>query len=315
LKCIKFPIKQDTTISPICPDRNFSNSRELLLSSNMENGLNRILLKFPLNFKNIMETKNIKSAKLYLKCIGMNGDLMDIALYRNTKNFNYKDVTFNTKPTAEVVSTNSKISKTSKGIYLEVDITKLITEWIDLEVPNYGIQLRGIGEKLRMTFASSRTQCEPFVQVIFDERDKPDDRGGLRGMQLQAKNQNTVIIENHAPVIFDSMLYKDDGFEYNQVTGEIIVIRSGRYHVDWSVSIGGSEEVKNISFSLQSIDNLIDVKASIENPMSGMVVGTAFFNISNTPKVFRINNTSGGKVQLLNEGNSVQANFTIFRGN
>lgn len=313
MRCTTIPIYQDTTISRIFPNRNFSNSRGLFLASDMGNSLSRILLKFPIKLNSLIGSEDIISAKLYLQVREMNGELMDIALYRNIENFNYRYVDFNTMPNAMEVYDDFNIIRTPRGLCLEVDITELIRQWTDVGGANYGLQLEAIGENLRMIFASSRTQCAPYVKVVFRDGHKPGSKSGLRGMQLQCQYANNEVIEDNNPVVFDTILYQDEGFLYNQATGEITVIRPGRYYVSWSVSSEGAEDVESISFALQNTDNSINVKASIQNPMSGMISGTAFFNVTSGPQVFTVNNVSYGKVQLLYDEGSVQANLVIVR--
>lgn len=169
LKKLRIPIYEDTFISSRYSEENFSCNKELRLEKIDDCNESRVLIKFKLNLENINSVDDIICAKLRLNVSCVSSRMNIVKVCRNLEDFNYKDVCWKWKPNVAMTNMRKEISGTDRNKYIEINITELVKKWYCNELPNYGIQLVEFEYKLGLSFYSSRTINNPYVELLIND--------------------------------------------------------------------------------------------------------------------------------------------------
>lgn len=257
------------------------------------------------------ELENLKNAKVVIKeaylqlyvgryekcwCRGY----YDIKVKVNQSKFDSEKVNYCNKPVAiDYKVVHLPINHVCEG-YINLEVTDLIKSWITNEIPNYGMTLSSEIRNAFIEFESSRWGRGPTLVINYDQ--VPVERGG-GGVQLQVKNQQSELILQDHPIIFDQIITPDNQLiRYDLNTGEIVIETPGYYMFEWWVALEGAGIVTELILQLQNTDKSIQIKGNAPiNPIT-QITGNALINITGVPQKFQLVNNSGDTIQLATTG-------------
>jgi len=131
-------------------------------------------------------------------------------------------------------------------------------------------------------------------------------------IELQTTNQPARILNHGEKLPFNQTITKTPyGICYDETTGGIWITICGYYYVSWNISLGGSTDVKEISFSLINSFNNDSITTSTPVALTNQISGNALLKVCQMNQRYFLINSSGGRVQLANTG--TQANLVMFR--
>jgi len=117
------------------------------------------------------------------------------------------------------------------------------------------------------------------------------------GIQAILQNTASLIIDENAPIIFDTVLTSvGRGIVYNQETGAFLIKQPGHYKVSWQIVVEGSNASRFINFGINVNDDLF---SSLPMPVTAGTFGSDTLITTKTPNstVTLVNNT-GDTVRL-----------------
>lgn len=133
----------------------------------------------------------------------------------------------------------------------------------------------------------------------------------LRGLQVQLTSQ-LASVANGAPVIFNTTVTNQSPFlSYNSITGEITIIATGIYYVNWWVSTSNAGTQNFVAFTINTSagNNIIGNSPLIQSE----VTGNALLSITAsaiTPVTLRLINTTTDTVTY-SQNTPIKADLTI----
>ena len=96
-------------------------------------------------------------------------------------------------------------------------------------------------------------------------------------------------------------------------TGYIWIVERGYYYVAWNISVGGAEDIKEISFELKNVNSLRGIEISAPVILPSQVSGSSLLWVSQVTQSYQFINKSGGAIQLADT--NLQANFILYQIN
>ncbi|SHI67840.1 Collagen triple helix repeat-containing protein, partial [Clostridium cavendishii DSM 21758] len=164
----------DTLISKRLNNSNFSSLNYLAVGERVNNNscIDNIVSLLNFDLSGMVLQGELKKAEihLYVNCesVGIRDSNLSMNIYRNTQEYNYKTVTWDTAP--QMVNSGYKgyVSGCDVYQYIRIDITDLVRNWLSEYYPNYGIALVEDDCGKLVFFASSRSKYPPYL-VIYEE--------------------------------------------------------------------------------------------------------------------------------------------------
>lgn len=121
--------------------------------------------------------------------------------------------------------------------------------------------------------------------------------GPAEGIEVGLLDDSGNMIENDAPIIFDTVLTQvGSTILYNDTTGEFTISQNGYYLIIWGVTSDGSELYASVKFSLNV--NGISHSTAGSPRIEGNVSGSSLITVSATPTTVTLTNVSGDGVWL-----------------
>jgi hypothetical protein len=117
------------------------------------------------------------------------------------------------------------------------------------------------------------------------------------GLQVQYVIAGAEELADDAALAFNTSVETQGTYiSFNAGTGEISIDQPGNYYISWWISVSGSPTASTLAFELQ-IDGV--THSSSTAPISiTQLSGSDFINITTTPALITLNNTSGDSVFL-----------------
>lgn len=133
-------------------------------------------------------------------------------------------------------------------------------------------------------------------------------------IQLQAVNLSPRVLKNGDTFYFNRVyLQSPYGIYYDMETGYIWIVERGYYYVAWNISVGGAEDIKEISFELKNVNSLRGIEISAPVILPSQVSGSSLLWVSQVNQSYQFINKSGGAIQLADT--NLQANFILYQIN
>lgn len=157
-------ISETTFISSAQPDNNFSTYPLMYVGT--DSSYQRCISLFKVNLQQI-PVSAVQSAKLEFSVIAKNGDTPSNIIINNvTSPFVVSNVTYNTAPSLSFTSTSINVSKSDLYKRVQIDITKLVNEWLSGSSQNNGIALTNSDSTTLVEFATKAISYEPYYPTI-----------------------------------------------------------------------------------------------------------------------------------------------------
>ncbi|HEY8365098.1 MAG TPA: DNRLRE domain-containing protein, partial [Haloplasmataceae bacterium] len=160
---------QDTYISEIEPNTNYSKSSKLLIGSSL--GRYRSYIKFSL--PEILNSKSIIYSTLELTVDDDESNYPQLNIHRN--NIDFKD---NTATWNNMYGNNNTYDKNIIDSYIVYgvhtsyifDITKVVHEWVIGKYPNYGLLIKTEGDRGYASIYSNESSYKPYIKIGYIDR-------------------------------------------------------------------------------------------------------------------------------------------------
>lgn len=161
----------DTFISNNSRNENFSKSIDLLIGKKeldkSTNDFNIGLFHFDL--LPIYKCTVIEKAELYLyvnsKLNEEYTEEIQLDIYKILNCYDSSTVTWRTGPNLSKTKYSTIIKKDLNNCYITIDLTKIVSEWVSKNSPNYGIALVYKRSNEMLSFGSTRSNNGPFLRL------------------------------------------------------------------------------------------------------------------------------------------------------
>lgn len=161
----------DTFISNNSRNENFSKSIDLLIGEKeldeSTNDFNIGLFHFDL--LPIYKCTVIEKAELYLYVNSQLNKIypeeIQLDIYRILNCYDSSTVTWRTGPNLSKTKYSTRIKKDHRNPYLTIDLTNIVSEWVNKNFPNYGIALVYKKSNEILSFKSTRSNNGPFLRL------------------------------------------------------------------------------------------------------------------------------------------------------
>lgn len=166
--------KSDTFISMKYIDMNYSKSPFLLVGEGTNYGSSKdasiAFIEFDLS--SLINCTTINKAELYVYPNDegyLDDDLLfPLEIFTNLKSYDHTTVTWKNGPKLKKNKCGLVINKNNCNNYVKIDVTSIVTEWINNTLPNYGMALTAKYSNAIISFSSSKGPYKPFLRVKYD---------------------------------------------------------------------------------------------------------------------------------------------------
>lgn len=272
-----------------------------------------VLIKFDLS---LLEDEDItiRNASLILplnqvylnKCAIYKG----ISLFTITEKVCFSEVTWETVPKAQYITTSYLTRQVIEQKYIEFNITDLVNDWVNLTKPNYGLILSNNACDSIIVSPKESILTSPKLQVEYvedEEDDICDDECDNEcntqcnpiAIELQLTDLNGGLIGPYDPIIFNEIILQTPtGISYNAYDGEIIITREGFYNFHLEINVEGYNDTCPINISLKNLTKDTYTDFHMPSELQGKLVGTALINVTEPVERFTIINNTNLTIQL-----------------
>ncbi len=155
---------ETTFVSSAFPDTNFKTNPVIYAGTDKTFQKTISYLHYALA---LLPVSEIDSAILQLAVITKTGDtLTPVVVNKVSSPVDTDTVTYNTRPSLTPIDTNINISTDNLFATIRIDITELVTQWIDDASTNFGIALTSTDEATSVGFGTNVILHEPFYPIL-----------------------------------------------------------------------------------------------------------------------------------------------------